>query len=55
MRDRDEILKQFKDYTGVRLMAVPKEPERAKINNPKLILEVLLDIRDLLVELNKKK
>lgn len=53
MRKREEIIKEFKDFTGWK-RAVTNEKEFAAIHNPKLQLEVLLDIRELLIELTKK-
>ena len=52
MRKREEILKNFIDFGWVR--NVMSKDKKGNLENPKLQLEVLLDIRDLLLELTKK-
>ncbi len=54
MRKREEVIKEFIEFTGWKRAAVPNNKEYASLHNPKLQLEVLLDIRELLVELTKK-
>lgn len=53
MRTKEEILKSFIDMGGIggRMM---RTDARGNLFNPKLQLEVLLDIRELLIELTKK-
>lgn len=48
MRKKNKIKKDIKLLHGW-------HAERSKLNNNKLMLEVLLDIRDLLDQINKKK
>lgn len=50
-RDRKEIEKQFIDAKTGFMM---KTEDKANLLNPKLQLEVLLDIRDTLNEMNEK-
>jgi hypothetical protein len=45
MRSRDQV---EKDYIDMKNGFMLKQQDRAVVMNPKLILEVLLDIRDLL-------
>lgn len=52
MRKREEILKNFIDL-GFANNLMSKD-KKGNLMNPKLQLEVLLDIRDLLLELTKK-
>lgn len=53
MRKREEILKDYIDLglIGNNLM---RKDQKGLLINPKLQLEVLLDIRDLLIDLNNK-
>lgn len=53
MRNRDDILKSFIDMGGLggRMM---RTDARGNLFNPKLQLEVLLDIRELLIEIKEK-
>ncbi len=52
MRKREEIMKEFISLGFANKLMT--QDKRAQLLNPKLQLEVLLDIRDLLVELTKK-
>lgn len=54
MREREEILKEFKDIKLGLPLSSEFGRELANLNNPRLHLEVLLDIRELLIELNRK-
>jgi hypothetical protein len=51
VRTKDEILKEFIDVKGGFMM---KQQEKAVLLNPRLLLEVLLDIRELLLKQNVK-
>lgn len=52
MKTKEEILKE---YISAKSGFMMKEQDRAVMLNPKLQLEVLLDIRELLIELVKKQ
>jgi len=51
MRTKEEIMK---DYISAKTGFMMKEQDRAALLNPKLLLEVLLDIRELLQKMNVK-
>jgi hypothetical protein len=48
MRTREEILKKFNEGKVFGMQQIMSPEGRAQVNNDKLILEVLLDIRDIL-------
>lgn len=53
MRDREEIIKESIKLKGLSSKMFDKF-KTASVVNPQLQIEVLLDIRDLLIELTKK-
>lgn len=52
MRTKEDIMK---DYITVLSGFMMKQDVKAQLLNPKLTLEVLLDIRELLVEIKESK
>lgn len=55
MRTREEIVRDFIQIPKVLNLLATDKNKTGLLMNPKLQLEVLLDIRDLLVKLTEKK